>query len=213
MRSCRPSAGFTYLGLTVLVAIIGLAGAAGLKMGSLMQRRAAELALLDIGAQFSDALGSYAAATPPGESPQAPSLKDLLKDPRFSNPRRHLRQIFVDPITGKAEWGVSYLANGVGVLGIYSLSDARALKVGNFDLRFQSFEGKVRLSDWRFTMADALPTTPALKRSELPALAPPPQMPPPAAPAQPVFSGIERPVSAPPAEPVAPPGRPAERRE
>ena len=59
--------GFTYLGLIILVAILGLVGAAGLKMGSLLQRQIAEQELLDIGAQFSDALYSYAAATPPGQ--------------------------------------------------------------------------------------------------------------------------------------------------
>ena len=152
----RHSAGFTYLGLIILVAILGLVGAAGLKMGSLLQRNATEQALLDIGAQFSDALGSYAAATPAGQPQQPPSLKQLLNDPRFPATRRHLRQIFVDPITGKADWGVIYLAGDVGVVGIYSLSNARPLKVGNFDQRFQGFEGKTHYSDWKFIMADKL---------------------------------------------------------
>ncbi len=153
MRARRPAGGFTYLGLIILVAIIGMVGAASLKLGSLLQRAAAEEELLDIGAAFSDALRSYAAATPPGQPQQPPSLQELLKDPRFPNPRRHLRKIFVDPITGKAEWGIMYLGDKVGVLGVHSLSTAAPLKVANFDPRFLNMENKAQLSDWKFTMS------------------------------------------------------------
>ena len=149
----RPAPGFTYIGLIILVAIIALVGAAGMKMGSLFQRAAAEEELLEIGAQFSAALRSYAAATPPGQKQQPPSLQELLKDPRFPNPRRHLRKIFVDPVTGKAEWGVVYLADKVGVIAVYSLSDQKPLKIANFDIRFQNMENRERISDWKFVTA------------------------------------------------------------
>lgn len=149
------SPGFTYLGLIILLAILGMVGAAGLKMGTLLQRAAAEEELLEIGAQFSEALRSYAAATPQGKPPQPNSLQDLLKDPRFPNPRRHLRKIFVDPVTGKAEWGIVWLGEKekVGVIGVYSLSDAKPLKIANFDIRFQNMENKEKISDWKFGMA------------------------------------------------------------
>jgi type II secretory pathway pseudopilin PulG len=153
MLAARRSDGFTYVGLIIFVAIIALVGAAGLKFGAIMQRRAAELALLDIGAQFGAALRSYADATPPGQPTQPPSLKDLLKDPRFPNTRRHLRKIFVDPVTGKAEWGIVYVSGTVGVTAVYSLSNAKPIKIGNFDARFPNFDNKAHLSDWKFTMA------------------------------------------------------------
>lgn len=148
-----PARGFTYLSLIVLLMIMGLVAAAALKMGTLMQRAAAEEELLDIGAQFSEALRSYAAATPEGQMKQPRTLQDLLKDPRFPNPRRHLRKIFVDPVTGKAEWGIVWLGDKVGVLGVYSLSNRRPLKVANFDIRFQNLENKERISDWKFMIA------------------------------------------------------------
>lgn len=157
----RRSAGFTYLAVIILVAIIGLVGAAGLKMGALMQRRAAEQALLAIGGQFADALKSYAAATPRGQPSQPPSIRELLKDPRFPGVRRHLRQLFVDPITGKAEWGVTYLAGDVGVLGIHSLSGAQPLKVANFEPWLQDFEGKSAYREWEFGAAQARTDAPA----------------------------------------------------
>ncbi|PHV17167.1 type II secretion system pseudopilin PulG [Janthinobacterium sp. BJB303] len=155
-RSARRQRGFTYLGLIIVVAILGMVGAAGLKMGSLLQRQAAEQELLDIGAQFSDALYSYAAATPPGQPQQPPDLAALLRDPRFPQVRRHLRKLFVDPVTGRAEWGLLYQPGGKGIIGVHSLSQAAPLKVGNFDARYTGFEGKAHFSEWRF-MADARP--------------------------------------------------------
>lgn len=155
-RGRRPAgdAGFTYLGVIILVAIIGLVGAATLKVDALMRRAAAERELLETGAAFSAALRSYADATPRGQPQQPPSLQELLKDPRFPGVRRHLRKIFVDPITGTAEWGIVYAGSvngkGSGVLAVYSLSKDRPLKVANFDARFQNFENKEHISDWKF---------------------------------------------------------------
>ena len=154
MRSGRQ-AGFTYLGLIIFVTIIGLVGAATLKIGALLQRAAAEEELLDIGAAFSAALDSYAAATPQGASPYPPSLKELLKDPRVPGVRRHLRKIFVDPLTGKAEWGVVYLGEGTtGVVAVHSLSAAKPLKVANFDSRFAGLDNADTISAWRFKARD-----------------------------------------------------------
>ncbi|MES2757481.1 MAG: type II secretion system protein [Pseudomonadota bacterium] len=159
----RRQHGFTYLGLIVLVTVIGLVGAATLKIDSLMRRAAAEEELLDIGAAFSAALESYAAATPPGQPPQPPSLRELLKDPRTPAVRRHLRKIFVDPVTGSDQWGVVYQAGQVGVVAVHSLSQAPPLKIGNFAARFVGFENKQHLSEWRFTAGAAAP---ALAKSE-----------------------------------------------
>jgi len=197
MRSGRQ-AGFTYLGLIIFVTIIGLVGAATLKIGALLQRAAAEEELLDIGAAFSAALDSYAAATPQGASPYPPSLKELLKDPRVPGVRRHLRKIFVDPLTGKAEWGVVYLGEGTtGVVAVHSLSTAKPLKVANFDSRFSGLDNADTISAWRFKARDpalgqgtgqprprpqpAAPATPAAQPvppdlpAAAPAAAPPPE--------------------------------------
>lgn len=149
MRSVRITAGFTYLGLIILVAIIGLVGAALLKVDAVMRRALAEQELLDTGAEFIAALESYAAVTPPGQRPEPPSLEDLLTDRRFPVIRHHLRKIFIDPTTGRAEWGV--IVRGGGVVGMYSLSQARPFKRTNFDPRFVQFAGKEHLSDWKFT--------------------------------------------------------------
>lgn len=188
----RPrQGGFTYLGLIILVTVIGLVGAATIKVGALLQRAAAEQELLEAGAAFSAALASYAAATPKGQPPQPPSLQELLKDPRTPGLRRHLRKVFVDPVAGGTDWGIVYVADKLGVMGVYSLSQAKPLKIGNFDPRFQGFENKQHLSEWKFTAG--LP--PVLPPPASPLIAPPPPEtpqpaaappePPPAAPAEP----------------------------
>ena len=151
LRQPARSGGFTYLSLIIVVAIIALVAASAVKLGSVLQRSMAEQELLDIGAAFSDALKSYADATPQGMPTQPPSLKELLKDPRFPGTRRHLRKIFVDPMTGKAEWGIVYRGDKIGVLAVYSLSDAKPVKIGNFPSRYSGFEGKSHISDWKFT--------------------------------------------------------------
>jgi hypothetical protein len=76
----------------------------------------------------------------------------------FPGARRYLRKIFVDPITGKAEWGIVWLnkgkgidgAGGSGVAGVYSLSASKPLKQANFNTRFQDLENREHLSDWKF---------------------------------------------------------------
>lgn len=155
--------GFTYLGLLILIAIIGITSAASLQVGTIMGRRAAEEALLDIGAAFREAFTSYAAATPAGQATLPQSLQDLLKDERQPVPRRHLRKLYADPITGREEWGTitAPSAGGAGIVGVYSLSEAVPIKVGNFDAPFQDFQGKTSYRDWQFTaaLAPELPAT------------------------------------------------------
>ena len=217
-RTSRNEAGFTYVGLVFFVAMLGLVGAATLKVDALLRRAAAEQDLLEIGAEFSEALRSYAAATPRGYPPVPPTLQDLLKDPRFPGTRRHLRKIFVDPVTGKSEWGIVYQGDKVGVLAVYSLSQAQPLKLANFDARFQNFENKEHLSEWTFTATGqgvsvtapnnlVPPSTPGGPSAPAPLFPAPgaqpapgaPPAPPPAQPAQP------EPDAEPPNEPAEPP--------
>lgn len=193
-------AGFTYLGLIIFVFILGMVGAATLKIGSLLQRAHAEQELLEIGHQFSTALRTYAEATPRGQPPQPMSLQELLRDTRFPNPRRHLRKIFVDPVSGKAEWGLVRAGDGGRILGVHSLSQATPLKLANFDKRFPGFENREHISDWKF-MAEqqgaAAPLAPGGRPSGMPPL--------PGTPLQP--DSMPQPVTAPPA-PQTPPREP-----
>jgi len=112
------------------------------------QQREKEDELLFVGDQMRRALTAYAATAGGGQRyPQR--LEDLLKDPRFPAPRRYLRKIYVDPITGRAEWG---LLKGPGdvIMGVYSLSEEEPLKKSEFRLADRAFEGKTKYSEWVF---------------------------------------------------------------
>lgn len=192
--------------MVFFVAMLGLVGAATLKVNTLLRRAAAEQDLLEIGAAFSEALRSYAAATPRGYPTAPPTLQDLLKDPRFPGTRRHLRKIFVDPVTGKDEWGIVYQGDKVGVLAVYSLSQAQPLKVANFDARFLNFENKEHLSEWKFTATGQGVSVTAPNNIAPPGTpgAPTPLFPAPGMPSTPSTPAVPVPPSVPPEQPAQP---------
>ncbi|MEW6759654.1 MAG: type II secretion system protein [Pseudomonadota bacterium] len=205
MRSGKAhQGGFTYLGLIVFVFIIGLVGAATLKVDALLRRAQLEKELLETGAQFSAALDSYAKATPRGQ-PRAPlTLEELLRDKRFPNPRRHLRKIFIDPVTGKAEWGLVRAGESGPILGVHSLSQATPLKQANFDGRFAGFENRDYLSEWKFMAQET--GAPVRVQTNAPGrpATPPPSQPPTTLDPEPPQD------EPPPEEPPAPPEEPPE---
>jgi len=144
----RHAAGFTYLGLLLLVAVMGIALTVVSQVWQTTQQRDKEDELLCVGDQMRRALTAYAASAAGGQRyPQR--LEDLLKDPRFPVPRRYLRKIYADPITGRAEWG---LVKGPGdvIMGVYSLSEEEPLKKSEFSLADRAFEGKTKYSEWVF---------------------------------------------------------------
>ena len=147
----RRAAGFTYIGLLIFIAILALTAGSTLQVGVLLQRRVAEQELLAIGMEFQEALISYARATPVGQDPLPRSFEDLLKDPRYPETRRHLRQVYIDPMTGTAEWGIVISRVGGGMAGVYSLSEAPPIKIDNFLPPFEAFNKKMHYNDWIFS--------------------------------------------------------------
>ncbi len=160
--------GFTYIGLLIALAIIGLASTATLQLGSVLQRRNAEAELLEIGADFQQALEHYARATPLGQPTAPKSLQDLLKDPRYPGIHRYLRQVHVDPLTGSTDWGLILTPENQGIVGIFSQSPNQPLKIGNFPAEFLDFENKHSYQDWHFV-------APSLATQAAPTLTPSPR--------------------------------------
>lgn len=144
--------GFTYIGVLVLVALMGIALAAAGQSWHTFQQREKEQELLFIGNQFRLALDRFAKHTP-GKARRHPlHLEDLLQDPRHPGIQRHLRKIYRDPMTGSLEWGLITGPDG-GIYGVHSLSDAEPLKKSHFGLADRNFEGKIKYSDWVFIQA------------------------------------------------------------
>ena len=143
------SDGFTYIGLLIFIALmgIGLAGT-GVVWHSAVQREK-ERELLFVGDQFRRAIGLYYERSPGGGKQFPQSLEDLLIDKRYPSIQRYLRHIYPDPITGKADWGLVQ-GPGNGIIGIYSLSEAQPVKRAGFPAVYKDFEYKDHYKEWRF---------------------------------------------------------------
>lgn len=145
-------AGFTYIALLIAVAIVGVWLAATANVLHLSVQREKEQELLYIGQQFRLALEHYASSSP-GNARRFPTrLEDLLLDERLLQKKRHLRRIYLDPMTGKAEWGLVQQGDGQ-ILGVYSLSTAEPLKKAGFSVNDSGFAGKQSYSQWVFMPA------------------------------------------------------------
>lgn len=148
VSSARSQAGFTYLGILIAVAIMGISLTAVGTLWQTASKREKEKELLFIGYQFRNAIKQYYHRTP-GVSMYPKDIKTLLKDPRFLSTTRHLRKIYTDPMTGKAEWGLIKTPDG-GIMGVYSLSKTPPLKKSRFRSEDKGFETAKSYSDWRF---------------------------------------------------------------
>ncbi|NRF68884.1 type II secretion system protein [Aquincola sp. S2] len=94
--------GFTYLALLLAVALAGVALLVGTEVWVTNARRAQARQLDWVARQYVQALRSYRQAAPVERYPS--TLADLLEDRRFEPPRRHLRQLYPNPFTGRADW-------------------------------------------------------------------------------------------------------------
>ena len=141
--------GFTYIGILIAVAIISALATASLSVGVALQQREREAELLAIGREYRAALQSYADATPAGLPTNPESLEDLLKDPRYPSVRRHLRRIYLDPLTGDTGWGLVRGSDG-RISGIHSRSTALTLRRTDFPPGLEAFEKAESYDEWVF---------------------------------------------------------------
>lgn len=156
--------GFTYLGVLLLVAIMGAVLAATVTVWHTLAQRDKERELLYIGHEFRAAIGLYYERTP-GAAKQFPKkLEDLLEDKRQTTLARYLRKRYIDPLTASKEWG-RVAGPGDTIMGVYSLSHAVPIKSGNFEEADKDFEGASSYQDWKFIYKpkpSAAPLTPAV---------------------------------------------------
>jgi type II secretory pathway pseudopilin PulG len=149
----RNPAGFTYIGLLVILIIIGISlGAAGKYWQNVMVREREE-ELLFRGDQYKQAIERYSSAVP--GRPQFPrTIDDLLQDNRTLRGKRYLRHRYKDPITGDDFVVVEVMdATGKHIVGVRSSSDRTPLKQANFPDAYQDFAGKTKYSEWQFLAA------------------------------------------------------------
>jgi len=144
------AAGFAYLWVLMLVAFMGLGLTAAVMVDTTAVKRSKEQELLAVGHQFRSAIAHYHEIQVAGGRSEYPaSLDDLLLDNRLPGIRRHLRKVFVDPMTSKPEWGLMRV--GGRIVGVYSSSETMPIKQDRFEAEDMAFRGKAKYSEWVFT--------------------------------------------------------------
>ena len=104
MKATQRQSGFTYLGLLLAIALlgIGLTAASEVWVTSAHLERMIELEW--VGAQYVQAIGSYYEASPGSVKTYPNSLAVLLEDRRYLTTRRHLRSLYANPFTRQVDW-------------------------------------------------------------------------------------------------------------
>ena len=138
--------GFTYLMILAALVVVGILAEVVTQSEVMRLKRDNEQELLFRGMAYQQAIKSYVKASPHGK--QFPrTLDDLVSDPRFAS-KKHLRQVYKDPITGK-DWLLIKNKSG-GITGVTSSSKLKPLKQKFFPLGMESFENAVHYSNWVF---------------------------------------------------------------
>jgi type II secretory pathway pseudopilin PulG len=146
MRSrSGQQAGFTYIGLLVAVVLMGLMLTLLSRVWSTTEQRQRETQLLFVGHEFRNALAGYFAHG--HRYPQ--TLQDLLGDSGSALPQRYLRRLYLDPMTGSADWEL-IPAPGGGIMGVASKSTRAPIKVANFEPLETSFADAECYCAWKF---------------------------------------------------------------
>ena len=167
----RTDKGFIYIWALFSVAIFGIALAGAGQIWQTKSQREKERELLFVGEQFKKAIMSYYNDASSGLKQYPESLQDLLLDSRSSTPKRHLRKIFLDPMTNSYEWGLvkefdselaekesdseqvgksTFISKDPKIIGVYSRSKKVPIKIQNFSEEFSDFSKADSYQDWRF---------------------------------------------------------------
>lgn len=141
--------GFSYVIAMFLVAVLAIVAVRALENSLTAERREKETELLVVGMAYRAAIKDYYDNTPGTLKLFPDDLDALLLDKRPTVPRRPLRKLFRDPITGNAEWGL--IKNDEGkVTGVFSMSTQAPMQTSGFVPALASFEGARQYIQWRF---------------------------------------------------------------
>ncbi len=151
-RARSSAGGFTYVGLLVLVSLIGIMLAAAGQVASTAARREREAQLLWVGHEYRAAIGRYWRHR--RAYPQ--TLEELLGGAADAPVQvRYLRRLYPDPMTNAADWVLVPAPSG-GIMGVASSSKRTPLKNGNFDPVDEDFADASAYGEWQFTFTPGL---------------------------------------------------------
>jgi type II secretory pathway pseudopilin PulG len=104
--------GFTYLWILIAIAITSAGLAASVSVYSAAVARNKLIELQWVLQQYQTAFESYRGASPIGQSPSPQTLEELLDDKRYVTIRRHIRELYEDPMTGQLDWQLDLTTSG-----------------------------------------------------------------------------------------------------
>ncbi len=141
--------GAILLMLLVVVSILGLAAGIAGSSWKTITMQAKEKELLWCGGQIRKAIESYYLGGSTSTQSMLPAtLDDLLRDSRSAAVVRHLRQKYIDPVTGD-DWVVINTSDGL-IMGVRSSSKEKPFKQGNFKVENEKFIGTSSYTEWEF---------------------------------------------------------------
>lgn len=108
----RGDRGFTYVGVLIGIALIGLFLTAASEVWTKTAERQRRVELEWIGQQYVHAIGTYYEASPGLAKAYPKTIEDLLEDRRAPFIRRHLRQAYPNPLSGAVDWELLPAATG-----------------------------------------------------------------------------------------------------
>uniref|UniRef100_Q47B32 Transmembrane protein n=1 Tax=Dechloromonas aromatica (strain RCB) TaxID=159087 RepID=Q47B32_DECAR len=153
--SGKHQKGITFLAVLFTIAISGIALAGTGALWQMETRREKEKELLFAGEEYRQAIASYVDNSP--GDPQYPvKLADLLQDPRFPMPVRHLRRLYPEPMSLDGQWQL--IRRQGRIVGVASPSSAPPIKVAGFPPEQAEFENAVRYADWQFIHSGNTPS-------------------------------------------------------
>jgi len=147
-RNPKRQAGFSYMGLLMLMVIAGISMASTSLVWHTQQQRVKEQQLLFAGTAIRKAIASYYLSNPNGLREYPPSLEALLLDKRHPTIKRHLRRLYEDPMTKKQNWLLIMQNNRV--IGVYSNSKIKPIKMTDFPAAYEDFGNAKTYQDWKF---------------------------------------------------------------
>jgi len=142
-------AGFTYLWLLAALAVLGLFLAVVGPMWATQAQREREAELLRVGTAYAQAIERYYAMSPNGVKTLPTRIDDLLLDPRFPTPVRHLRAAYLDPIDPSHEME-PILGAGGQWMGVHSASDLEPLRRVEWTDGRHVIAPATHYRDWQF---------------------------------------------------------------
>jgi hypothetical protein len=107
-----------------VLAMLALTASMASVLVSVEQQRLNERELVFVGRELATAIERYHALLPQHAKRYPARLDELLRDDRVPTIQRHLRRIYIDPMTGGAQWGLVRRPDG-GIVGVHSLSERR----------------------------------------------------------------------------------------